>query len=72
MLNYEEIKKDPQIITKIELFINKYNQERVDYPSEKHDWKKFEKTNVKIALKILYSKKEKYILLMFQNKTQIV
>ena len=42
-LNYEEIKKDPQRITKIKLFINKYNWEGINYPSEKNDWKKFEK-----------------------------
>ena len=34
-LNYEEIKKDPQIITKIKTFINKYNWEGKNYPSEK-------------------------------------
>ena len=34
-LNYEEIKKDPQRTTKIKLFINKYNWEGINYPSEK-------------------------------------
>ena len=36
-LNYEEIKKDPQRITKIKPFINKYNWEGINYPSEKND-----------------------------------
>ena len=72
-LNYEEIKKDPQGITKIKPFINKYNWERIKYPSEKDDWEKFEKNNVKIALNVLYAKKiKKNILLIFQNITQIV
>ena len=72
-LNYEEIKKDPQGITKIKPFINKYNWERINYPSEKDDWEKFEKNNVKIALNVLYAKKiKKNILLIFQNITQIV
>ena len=47
-LNHEEIKKDPQRITKIKPFINKYD-----------DWKRFEKNNVTIALNVLYAKKEK-------------
>ena len=29
------------------------------YPSAEEDWKKFEKNNVKIALKVFYMKKEK-------------
>ena len=39
--NYEEIKKDPQRITKIKPFINKYNWEGINFPSQKHDSKKF-------------------------------
>ena len=39
---------------------------------KKNDWKQFEKNNVIIALNVLYAKKEKYILLTFQNITQIV
>ena len=40
-LNYEEIKKDPQEITKMKPFINKYNLEGLDIPPiEKDDWKK--------------------------------
>ena len=59
MLNYEEIKKDPQRILKIKPFINKCNREEINYPSEKDDRKKFEKNNVIIALNFLYTKKEK-------------
>ena len=36
-LNHEEIKKDLQRITKTEPFINKYNWEGRNFPSEKHD-----------------------------------
>ena len=36
-LNCEEIKKDPQRITKIKPFINKYNLEGINYPSKKYD-----------------------------------
>ena len=31
----------------------------MDFPSEKDDWKKFEKNNVTIVLNVLYVKKEK-------------
>ena len=34
-LNHEEVEKDPQIITKIKPFINKYNLEGINFPSEK-------------------------------------
>ena len=59
MLNYEEMKKDLQRITKIKPFINKYNSKGISFPSQKDDWKKFEKNNVTIALNILYAKREK-------------
>ena len=52
-------KKDPQRLTKVKLFINKYNCERINFPSEKDNWKKFEKNNRAVALNILYAKKEK-------------
>ena len=58
-LNYEQIKKALQQITKTKPFISKYNWEGINFPSEKDDWKKFEKNNVKIALNVLYAKKEK-------------
>ena len=40
MLNYEEIKKDPQITTKIKPFVNRYNWEGIHFPLEKDYWKK--------------------------------
>ena len=65
------MKKDPQRVTKIKRFINKYKWEGINYPSEKDDWKKFEKNNVTIAVNVLYAIYI-YILLIFQNITQIV
>ena len=59
-------------ITKIKLFINKYNWKGIDFLSKKDDWKKFEKNNKKMALNVLYPKKKKYTQLIFQNITQIV
>ena len=58
-LNHDEIKKDPQRITKIKSFINKYNWDGINFPSKKDDWKKFGKNNVTIALNVLYAKKGK-------------
>ena len=56
-LNHQEIKTDPQKIIKIKPFINKCNWKGINFPSEKDDWKKFEKNNVTIALNVFYAKK---------------
>ena len=64
--------KLPEIITKIKPITNKYNWEKINFPSEKDDWKKIEKNNVTIALNVFYvNKRKKYTLCMFQNITQI-
>ena len=48
-----------QRTTKIKTFINKYNQEGINFRSEKDDWKNFEENNAAIDLNVLNSKKEK-------------
>ena len=58
-LNHEKIKGYPERITKTKPFIAKYNWERINYPSEKDDWKKIEKNNLTIALNVLYAKNDK-------------
>ena len=58
-LNHEQIKKDPQKITDMNPFKNKCNQKEVNFPSEKDDWKMFEKHNLTIALNVLHPRKEK-------------
>ena len=58
VLNHEKIKNDPQRITKIQPFINKYKWQVINFPSEKDGWKKFEENNVTIALNVLHAKKE--------------
>ena len=55
----KEIRNNPQRITKIKPFINKYKWEGANVSSEKDDWKKSEKNNVIVALNIFYAKKEK-------------
>ena len=47
----KKLKKDQQRITKIKTLINTYDWERINFPSEKDDWKNFEK-NVTIALNV--------------------
>ena len=42
-LNYERIRTHAERITKIKIFINKYNWEGINFLLEKDDWKKFEK-----------------------------
>ena len=58
-LNYEEIEKGPQRITKIKTFMKKHNWEGINFPSEKDDWEQIEKNNQTIALNVFYAKKEK-------------
>ena len=55
MLNHEKVRKDLQRI-KIEHFLDKYNWEGINYPSEKDGWKKIEKNNLMIALNVMYAK----------------
>ena len=51
--NLDKIKKDPQRVSKIKPFIEKYNWKDIDFPSTSKDWKKF-KCNNEVALNILY------------------
>ena len=53
-LNYQNTKKAPQRILKIQPFINRYNLKEIDFLSEQEDWKKFGQNNKTIALNILF------------------
>ena len=53
-LNYQNIKKDPQRISKIMPYISQYNWKDIDFPSHQKDWKKSEQNNKTIALYILF------------------
>ena len=50
-------KRRPTKNNKKNPFIGKYNWEGISYPSEKDEWKKFGKSNLTIALVVLYAKK---------------
>ena len=41
-LNHQNIENHPEEISKIKLFINKYNWKDIDFLSGQKDWKKFE------------------------------
>ena len=42
--------------------INEYSWEGINFPSEKDNWKKFQKNNQIIVIKVLYPKKQKLYL----------
>ena len=49
-LKYQNIEKDPQRISKLKPYINKYNWKGIDFPTVSKNWAKFET----IALNVLY------------------
>ena len=53
-LNYKQVKKYPQRITKIKPFINQYDWKKINFRSRKEGSKNFELSNKLIALNILY------------------
>ena len=57
-LNYEEIKWNPERVSNIKSFLNKYNWKGIDYLSKIDNWKTFEKNNPTISLNILYFKEK--------------
>ena len=54
-LNHEQIKTNPQKITKIKPFIDQYISKEISFPSNKKDWKKFELNKESTALNVLYA-----------------
>ena len=53
-LNFNNIDRNPQRISKIKPFINNYKWNDINFPVTKKDWNKFEVNNKNIALDILY------------------
>ena len=49
-LSYEENKWNPEIVSNIIPFINKYNWEGINYPSKIGDWKSFKKVIQQLLL----------------------
>ena len=53
-LNYHNIERHLQRISKLKPYINKYNWEGIEFLAGPKDWKKFERNNKTIALNILF------------------
>ena len=53
-LNNEKINNNPEKISKIKPFIDKYNWKDIEFPSHSKDWKKIEQNNKTIALNALF------------------
>ena len=53
-LNHQNIKNNPERVSKIKPIINQYDWKEIDFPSHKNDWKRFELNNKSIALNILF------------------
>ena len=53
-LNYQNIKNNPERISKIQPFIDNYSWKEIDFLSHSKDWKNFESNNKSIVLNILY------------------
>ena len=53
-LNYQNIKTNPERISKLKPYITKYNWQGIKFPAEPKDWKKFQRNNKTIALNVLY------------------
>ena len=45
VLNYQTVEKDPQWISKLKPYINKYNWEGINFPAGSKEWQKFERNN---------------------------
>ena len=58
VLNYQEIKSNPERVSVIKPFINKYNWNGINYPSKIDYWKTREKNNPTVAFNILYTKEK--------------
>ena len=68
-LNYQNIEKDPQRISKLKPYINKYNWKGIEFPAGSKEWQKFEQNNKTIALNILYVKHNtKKISVVYKSK----
>ena len=52
-LKYQAIEKDPQRISKLKPYINKYNWEGINFSAGSKEWQKFEQNNNTITLNVL-------------------
>ena len=50
----KKLERNPHRITKLLLFINRYNWDEIKYPSGKDDWEKCEKNSFSIEGKLYF------------------
>ena len=53
-LNYQTIETNPEWISKLKPYNNRYNWEGIEFPAGSKDWIKFERNNKTIALNISF------------------
>ena len=53
-LDYQNIEKQPERISRLKPYINTYNWEVIDFPAGPKEWQKFERNDKTIALNVLY------------------
>ena len=53
-LDYQNIEKHPERISKLKPYIDKYNWQGIDFPAGPKEWQKFERNNKTVALNILF------------------
>ena len=68
-LSSQAIAKNPQRISKLKPYINKYNWEGINFPAGSKEWQKFERNNDTIALNVLYVEQNtKKISVVYKSK----
>ena len=68
-LTYQTIESNPQRISKLKPYINKYNWKGINFPAGSKEWQTFEQNNDIIALNVLYLKHNtKQISVVYKSK----
>ena len=72
-LNNQNIKNNPERISKIKPFINSLNWDNINFPPKEQDYKNFEMNNKSIALNVLHTHSDGKISYLYKsefNKTR--
>ena len=66
-LHHDDIKKDPQRISKLKPFISNYNWKDINFPAGISEWQKFERNNKDAALNILSASHIENVNIMYKS-----